>query len=34
MVIQITVDGDDEEDAIAALEALVASGFGEDTCDA
>ncbi len=30
--ITITVDGADELDAIEALTALVASGFGEGTC--
>ena len=29
--ITITADGDDEEGAVEALVALVASGFGEDT---
>ena len=31
-IITITADGRDETDAIAALVALVATGFGEDTC--
>jgi phosphocarrier protein len=31
-IITITVDGADETDAIDALTALVASGFGEGTC--
>jgi phosphocarrier protein len=30
--ITITVDGADEQDAMEALAALVASGFGEGTC--
>jgi phosphocarrier protein len=30
----ISADGDDEGDAIDALTALVASGFGEDQCSA
>jgi phosphocarrier protein len=30
--IQITVDGVDEAEALAALTALVESGFGEGTC--
>jgi phosphocarrier protein len=30
--VTITVDGVDEADAIEALTALVASGFGEGTC--
>lgn len=30
--ITITVDGADEQEAIDALTALVASGFGEGTC--
>jgi phosphocarrier protein HPr len=30
--IQITVDGDDEGEALAALKKLVESGFGEGTC--
>ena len=30
--ITITADGADETEAIAALSALVESGFGEDTC--
>jgi phosphocarrier protein len=32
--ITITADGLDEADALDALTALVASGFGEDTCGA
>ena len=33
--ITITADGADEHEAVAALTALVESGFGEDTaCDA
>ena len=32
--ITISADGSDERDAIEALAALVASGFGEDTCSA
>jgi phosphocarrier protein len=31
-IITITADGRDETDAIAALVALVATGFGEDPC--
>ena len=31
-VITISADGSDEREAIEALAALVASGFGEDTC--
>jgi len=31
-VITISADGSDEGEAIDALAALVASGFGEDTC--
>lgn len=31
-IVTITVDGTDEADAIDALTALVASGFGEGTC--
>ena len=31
--ITITADGADEAEAIAALTALVESGFGEDTCN-
>jgi phosphocarrier protein HPr len=34
MTITISADGSDERDAIEALSALVASGFGEDICDA
>ena len=30
----ISAEGTDERDAVAALTALVASGFGEDTCGA
>ena len=30
----ISADGADEHDAVAALTALVESGFGEDTCGA
>jgi phosphocarrier protein len=30
--ITISADGDDEQDAVRALVALVASGFGEETC--
>jgi phosphocarrier protein len=32
--ITISADGSDETDAIEALSALVASGFGEEPCDA
>ena len=32
--VTITADGVDEEAAVAALTALVESGFGEDTCTA
>jgi phosphocarrier protein HPr len=32
--ITISADGTDEGDAIEALAALVASGFGEDSCSA
>ena len=32
--ITISADGSDERDAIEALSALVASGFGEETCGA
>jgi phosphocarrier protein HPr len=32
--ITISADGDDEGDAVAALAALVESGFGEDACSA
>ena len=32
--ITISADGADEQDAVAALVALVASGFGEDACSA
>ena len=32
--ITISGDGSDERDAVAALVALVASGFGEDPCGA
>ena len=31
-VITISADGSDEREALEALAALVASGFGEDTC--
>jgi len=31
-IITISADGSDEGEALAALAALVASGFGEDTC--
>ena len=34
MTITISADGSDERDAIEALAALVASGFGEDICNA
>jgi len=34
MTITISADGADEGDAIEALSALVASGFGEDVCGA
>jgi len=30
--ITISADGNDEQDAVRALAALVASGFGEDAC--
>jgi phosphotransferase system HPr-like phosphotransfer protein len=30
----ISADGTDEHDAVAALVALVESGFGEDACSA
>lgn len=30
--ITISADGDDEQDAVRALVALVESGFGEETC--
>ena len=30
--ITISADGSDEDDAVAALAALVESGFGEDAC--
>ncbi len=33
-IITITADGSDERDAIAALVALVETGFGEDACGA
>ncbi len=33
-VITITADGVDEQEAVAALAALVESGFGEETCSA
>jgi len=32
--ITIAADGADEQEAVAALAALVESGFGEDTCSA
>jgi len=32
--ITISADGSDEEEAVAALTALVDSGFGEDACSA
>jgi phosphocarrier protein HPr len=32
--ITISADGSDEQDAVAALVALVAAGFGEDACSA
>jgi phosphocarrier protein HPr len=32
--ITISADGSDERDAVEALVALVASGFGEDACSA
>ena len=32
--ITISADGSDEQDAVAALAALVECGFGEDTCNA
>jgi phosphocarrier protein len=32
--ITISADGRDEQDAVAALVALVESGFGEDACSA
>jgi len=32
--ITISAEGSDEHDAVAALVALVASGFGEDVCSA
>ncbi len=32
--ITISAEGQDEQDAVAALVALVASGFGEDACSA
>ena len=31
-MITISADGGDEQEAVAALVALVASGFGEDVC--
>ena len=31
-IITISADGSDESEALEALAALVASGFGEDTC--
>ena len=33
-IITITADGSDEGEAVAALVALVESGFGEDACTA
>ena len=33
-VITISAEGSDEHDAVAALAALVQSGFGEDVCSA
>ena len=33
-IITISADGADERDAVAALAALVESGFGEDACSA
>jgi len=33
-VVRISADGPDERDAVAALAALVESGFGEDVCSA
>ncbi|HEX3702238.1 MAG TPA: HPr family phosphocarrier protein [Vicinamibacterales bacterium] len=33
-VVRISADGVDEQDAVAALASLVASGFGEDVCSA
>ena len=33
-VITISAEGDDEQDAVSALAALVTSGFGEDACGA
>ena len=32
--ITISAEGDDENDAVQALVALVQSGFGEDACSA
>lgn len=34
MEIRISADGADEEEAVTALAAMVAEGFGEDTCSA
>ena len=34
MVVTISADGPDEQAAVDALTDLVASGFGEDTCNA
>jgi len=31
-IITISADGSDEDEAVAALAALVESGFGEDVC--
>jgi phosphocarrier protein len=33
-IVTISADGGDEGDAVAALVALVESGFGEDVCNA
>ena len=33
-IVTITADGVDEEAAVAALTALIESGFGEDACSA
>jgi phosphocarrier protein len=33
-VITISAEGDDEQDAVSALAALVTAGFGEDACGA
>lgn len=32
-IVTISADGSDEESALVALTALVASGFGEDVCN-